>query len=81
MKILKKEDVSKWAMLHKCCNCDSDLEIESADLKCKRYHGYYNEPSYNVYVTNCAVCKQQIEFQESKIPKLVQLDAKTRKSE
>lgn len=78
MKILKKQDVSGWTVKHTCSNCESELEVESKDLIYSHYDGDMREPGYESYNAACAVCSQQFNVPTTKIPKLIQIEAKSR---
>lgn len=78
MKVIKKPDVSNWFYQYDCINCDSELEVESKDLKYSHYDGDQREPGYETYSCNCAVCNQSHTVPITKIPKLVQLEVKAR---
>jgi len=81
MKVLKKVDVSNWSYKHHCKTCDSDLEIESKDLKYYYYSGDQREPQYSAtesFSCACAVCSTTINIPKADIPKLLQIEAKAR---
>lgn len=80
MKVIKKEDISNWTYKYTCSNCDSELEVESGDLKYTRHDGDMREPGYDKYTANCAVCSNMFTILESKIPKLIKLAAKNKSS-
>lgn len=76
MKVVKRTDVSKWSYKHICSNCDSELEVETKDLKHHYYDGDMREPGYDSFTAECAVCSQQFTIPSNKIPKLIQVEAK-----
>lgn len=80
MKVLKKQDVSGWSYKHTCANCDTELEVEASDLRYHRYDGDCREPGYDSFTANCSVCSQSFTVLTTKIPKLIQLEAKNRSS-
>ncbi len=78
MKVLKKADVSNWSYKHTCSGCDSELQIEAADISYRYYDGDMREPGYDSYSTNCCVCSASINVPGNKIPKLLQVEIKNR---
>lgn len=78
MKIIKKEDVSRWNYKHKCINCDTELLIEAADVKYYHYDGDFREPSYDTYTANCIVCGKSFNIPIRDVPKLIQVEARKR---
>lgn len=80
MKIVKKPDVSGWKFLYHCSKCDSDLEVDSSDLKYNYYAGDQRDPSYESYSASCAVCNDNFPVSTSNIPKLIQIEVKKKHS-
>lgn len=78
MKVISKADISEWSYKHICQNCDSELLVESSDLKYHYYEGDMREPGYSTYECNCSVCDEKFCVPFNNIPKLVQLEAKKR---
>lgn len=78
MKIISKQDVSNWSYSHKCNNCETQLEVDSQDLRHHHYAGDYREPSYDSYTAQCPVCSQTFTVPSAKIPRLIQIEAQNR---
>lgn len=78
MKVIKKQDVSNWSHKHTCVNCESELEVESKDLRYSRVDGDPREPGYDSFTATCCVCSQSFSVPTNKIPKLVQVEVKGR---
>jgi hypothetical protein len=68
MKIIKKVDVNAWRHLCNCVRCDSKLEVEVTDLKCKTF----TDGSKTLYF-NCPVCYQLNYIAKDLTPRLVQM--------
>lgn len=78
MKIIKKQDVSQWTYKYTCDMCDSELEVESKDIRHQHYDGDFREAPYDEFKASCAVCSVIFTIPNNKIPKLIQIEAKDR---
>lgn len=78
MKVIKKENVKDWNYKITCEKCNSELEVEAKDLTHTRYDGDYRESGYDSYHAYCAVCSGQLIVPSNSIPKLIQVETKSR---
>lgn len=81
MKVLKKSvDTVSWNLTFTCNYCDSELQAFAGDIMHSSYDGDFREPYSESYSVNCAVCKYPHPIAFDKIPKLIRLEAKNKKS-
>lgn len=81
MKIIKKADTTQWSHRVTCDMCDSELQVESSDVKYQYHEGYdQREPAYDEYYTFCPVCSVKIDIPDDKIPKALKVQVKKPKS-
>ena len=71
MKVLKKEDISNWKYLHTCSKCNSELQVEAQDLI------RYEDRLADYFNATCPVCHNSFNVPTEKIPKLLQIQAKS----
>ena len=65
MKVIKASvDLATWTLAVTCKNCDSQLELESADIR-------YDYPSY---LANCCLCDKIITVDGKQVPEIVKTD-------
>ena len=77
MKVLKTEKPEEWSLKITCNNCDSELEAESKDVSHEWVNGDMREPGYDSYAVQCPICDDVIDILSDKLPKVVQLAAKS----
>jgi hypothetical protein len=78
MKIIKQENIDGWTYECKCVKCNSELLAEKPDVKVIVYEGDQREPGYTTYYVTCPVCFYQINIESVMIPKLLQVQLKTK---
>lgn len=78
MKVIKKTEITNWSHKHICGNCDSELEVESTDIKYTLHDGDQRDPSYETWSATCPVCSNSFNIAPDKIPKLIRVEAKNR---
>lgn len=81
MKVLKQVDTSSWGYRVTCNKCDSELMVESSDLRHLHHEGYdMSEPAWDEYFASCPICSNIVGVPESKIPKALQVSVKSKSS-
>jgi hypothetical protein len=78
MKIIKQENIDDWNYECKCSKCNSELLAEKPDVKFHSYEGDMREAGYTTYYVICPVCSNQINIESVVIPKLLQVQLKTK---
>lgn len=80
MKVLKKVNTSNWKYVHTCTFCDSQLEVESKDVRYIYSESKSENPTYGgteKFSAYCMVCNLPFDVPTKDMPKLLIHEIKT----
>lgn len=78
MKVISQQKVNDWNCKVTCHHCDSELLVESGDLRCTVYDQDPRERYSEEYSAICVVCNHKLPIPQEKLPKIVKILAKNK---